>query len=423
MPVVRSTRILFQHANGGKLERLAEFCAEYRRCLQAVIDHAWDNGVEIGDKRLNIAEGSLWTPAFLPVSCMPPLETPLSGRALKCASTQAMAMIAAALRRRQKDNRWLERLEGSPVPRVLRERLAHPLLKPRAANAKLEVNSLCAAVEWPGNGHFDGWLTLASIGKKFGKLQLPLKLHRHASRLMPGRRLASVLVDETGVDVRFEIAPVASGGTSVVGADTGLKTVLALSDGQSTPDTDAHGHSLQSICGRVARKRKGSKACARAHAHRLNFIRWSINRLDLSGVGEIRLEKVVNINHGRRASAKMRAWTNADIQRKVMAVAEERNVSVILQPSAYRSQRCSACGCVRRANRKGKVYTCKRCGFVGDADMNAARNHEQTLPPVPVALFRTKANLGDGFLWLSSGFFSPSGAELAVPPSPKQASA
>lgn len=421
MPVVRSSPLLFHEANAGKLARLAEFVDAYREVLQAVIDHAWDNGLEVGGRVLRVSENLLWTPSFVPKSCLPELDTPLSGRAVKCASTQAMAMIAAALKRRQKDLRWLSRLNGAPVPKCLRERLSRPLVKPCAARAKAELNSLCASISWDTETSYDGWLTLYSLGKRFGKLHLPLRRHRHINRMLHGRQLPSMLISKKGVDVRFEIDPPTNDGTAVVGADTGLKTVLTLSNGASTPDADSHGHSLRSICEKVARKRRGSKACARAHRHRLNHINWAINSLPLDGVGEIRLEKVSNINHGRRASAKMRAWTNADIQRKVEAVAEERNVSVKLQPPAYRSQRCSACGCVRKANRKGKVYSCKRCGLVCDADLNAARNHEQTLPPVPGVLFRTKANLGGGFLWLPSGFYDLSGAELAVPPSLNQA--
>lgn len=144
---------------------------------------------------------------------------------------------------------------------------------------------------------------------------------------------------------------------------------------------------------------------------------WSINSLNFSGIREIRLERVRNINYGRRVSRFMQAWTNADIQRKVLMLAEDQNVSVKLQSSAYRSQRCSCCGMVRRANRKGKTYSCKGCGFICDADLNAARNHEQDLPPVPDAFFRTGKNTGKGFYWKSTGCSLSPGVELAVPPS------
>lgn len=98
---------------------------------------------------------------------------------------------------------------------------------------------------------------------------------------------------------------------------------------------------------------------------------------------------------------------------------EPYGVLVILQDSAYRSQRCSHCGLVRRANRKGKRYTCKGCGHSIDADINAAKNHEQDLYYLGWVLRRfikdAKLNLGQGFYWRENGIFSITGEELTVP--------
>jgi transposase len=41
--------------------------------------------------------------------------------------------------------------------------------------------------------------------------------------------------------------------------------------------------------------------------------------------------------------------------------------------AAYTSQTCSRCGTVDAKQRQGKVYRCA-CGYVGDADVNAATN-------------------------------------------------
>ena len=35
-----------------------------------------------------------------------------------------------------------------------------------------------------------------------------------------------------------------------------------------------------------------------------------------------------------------------------------------VQSSAYRSQRCSGCGIVRKQNRIGKVYKCNNCNLI-----------------------------------------------------------
>ena len=423
MPIVRSSPVLLFQANGGKLDTLHGFLEEYRRVVQCTIDHAWNNRLLFGEHALDIQNGQLNMPSFLPVACLPEMDTPLSGRAIKCATTQAMSMLKAALKRRIQDVAWLSKLDGSPVPRILAQRLNRPLVKPSATGVSAELNSICAKLVWTPETSFDGWIVLSSLGKSFGKLQLPINRHRHLNRIAHGKQLTSLLISETRVDVRFVMEPKTKSVSAVrvVGADTGLKTVLSLSDGQTTPESDCHGHSLQSICHELARKKKGSKAFGRAQEHRKNFINWSLNRLNLSTIAEIRLERVKHINYGRRASRFMQAWTNADIQRKVLMLAEEQNVSVKLQSSAYRSQRCSCCGMVRKANRKGKIYSCKGCGFICDADLNAARNHEQDLPPIPAAFFRTGKNTGKGFYWRSTGCSLSSGVELAVPPSNNQA--
>lgn len=422
MPIVRASRLYFGFANKGKLTTLLWFLAEYRSVVQTTIDHVWSTRLVFNDKVLDVKNNELCVPHFIPTSHYPEINTPLSARAVKCATTQAMSMIKAALKRRVKDLSWLSKLKGAPVPKTLAKRLERPLVKPSADNVKAELNSICATLTWGDGTSFDGWLVLSSLGKTFGKISVPLNRNRHFNRLSRGRQLASFLISDDGVDVRFAIEPEThTEAYRVVGGDTGLRTVLTLSDGQITPDCDRHGHSLQSICHELARKKKGSKAFSKTQAHRKNFIHWSLNQLNLSSITELRLEKVRNINYGRRASRYMQAWTNADIQRKVMALAEEQNVSVKLQSSIYRSQRCSVCGLVRKANRKGKIYSCKGCGSVCDADLNASKNHEQNLPPVPDAFYKTKRNLGAGFYWTSDGCSSSSGVELTVPPSNNQA--
>jgi len=90
-------------------------------------------------------------------------------------------------------------------------------------------------------------------------------------------------------------------------------------------------------------------------------------------------------------------------------------VPLIEQDSTYRSQRCFECGNVRKANRKGSEYNCRRCGSVDDSDHNASMNHSIDLPPIPFELRSLKKNLKDGFLWNSDGFFSLDGVELRVP--------
>ena len=126
------------------------------------------------------------------------------------------------------------------------------------------------------------------------------------------------------------------------------------------------------------------------------------------------MEEVININYGKRVSRQMKHWTNTIIKDKMERRAEVSEVRLIMQSSTYRSQRCSNCSIVRKANRKGKLYECSSCGLIMDADLNASINHECDLPDIPKYLCELKSNRS-GFLWKSDGFFDLNGVEFRVP--------
>jgi transposase len=201
--------------------------------------------------------------------------------------------------------------------------------------------------------------------------------------------------------------------TAVIGCDTGIKTIAQFSSGVKTPDKDIHGHDLTSILHKIKRKKKGSKAFHRALDHKDNFIRWSINQLNLSNVKEIRLEFVSNFRHKKNVGEFLNHSGEALIRSKLIDFAEENGVHIVLQNSAYRSRRCSCCGYVDEDNRKEKLFSCKNCLFKSDADLNASLNHEQDLPCANFLRFLPGRN--EKFLWYSKGFFNLEGQEIAVP--------
>jgi putative transposase len=80
-------------------------------------------------------------------------------------------------------------------------------------------------------------------------------------------------------------------------------------------------------------------------------------------------------------------------------------VPILLVPSAYTSQTCSQCGHVHpekgKSYRRGKRFNCGHCGFVHDADVNAALNIAAlglsvTQPEIPgmSCQLNCEANLG-----------------------------
>jgi transposase len=169
---------------------------------------------------------------------------------------------------------------------------------------------------------------------------------------------------------------------------------------------------LDSILNTVLKKKRGSNAFKRAKKHQENFINWSINHLNLDNVKQINLEEIWNIGYKNRTTIKLFHWQNTLIRDKIESVCEERGIRLIHQSSTYRSQRCSCCGNVRKSNRKGKIYSCKHCGNIMDADLNAAKNHEISLPEIPYDLRSLNLNRRNGFMWKEDGFYDLDGRSL-----------
>lgn len=413
--IVRSTQHTTTFTNVGKRGRMSKFLDEYQRIGQIIIEVIWRDGY----REFDVNEDQLELPRYLDYNHFN-LQTSLSARALSSLVTQLSGVIRASVEKRKRMLWMRDKInnEGGDSSKIIRL-LINPkfkCMKPTFPHVA-ELSSKCVIFE-KGKHSFDYILYLRSLGKEFGQIFIPLKkTSRSLKWESEGRMLGSFLITMNRIEIRWEVESKPRSGETV-GADQGMSTVMTLSNGTTTPDTCPHGHSLSTICGKVAGKKKGSKAFHRAQCHRKNFINYSINMMDLSGIGKIQLEKVVHINFGKRTNRRMQAWTNTLIRDKLMRRGEELGVQVTLQDCVYRSQRCSneECGSVRKANRKGKIYNCKHCGNIMDADLNAARNHAVVLPNVS-ALRGRRLNLGDGFFWKSTGMFTYDGQEFRVPDS------
>ena len=427
--MIRSTSHLFKEVNAGKRERLAAFIGECRRVAGLYLDFLWDSRVEwdCGDKRrvLDVASGEYDAPSMystvLAEHRIDGFASPLSARARKCVMTQVCGMVNAALRKQAKRLRVFDaacaagKFNASLWSKIERSAPVKPSLRDFA----VELNSICANWLYDESSSFTGYLELSSIGTDYGKLRLPVKFHRHARKYREDwKMLPSFLVSEFGVDIRWsKEAPSPRTEGRTVGADQGLKTVVTLSDGQTTKK-DSHGWDLDKILDKMARKRKGSKAFEQAQEHRKNHINWAVKQLNLDGVKQLNLEKIWNIGYRHGRSRKLSSWTNTLIRDRLMDRCARLGVRVVHQSSAYRSQRCNACGLVRKSSRKGKEYGCPNCGSHIDADLNAAMNHETALPDIPWNLRKLNLNR-KGFFWTEEGFRGLDGAELAVPLDPE----
>ena len=79
----------------------------------------------------------------------------------------------------------------------------------------------------------------------------------------------------------------------------------------------------------------------------------------------------------RRSQTKrrMHSWPFASLKSKVEYKAEERGCTVVAVDPRHTSQACSRCGHTARNNRRSQsAFTCRKCNYHLNADLNAARN-------------------------------------------------
>jgi len=392
--MIRSTRHHLKDLNLDKSLVYQGFIAEYSRVAIEIIGQAWDR-----------LPANLDVPKYYDYKSFN-IETNLSARALSSVVTQVSGIIRSSVEKQRRRIYVRKNLN----PNVKSVKITKPILEFVAPNLS---SKCCDVMETKGpDSKFWGFIRVRSIGKDFGEIKIPLIRNPR----IKGKIKSGVIFLKNTIQLAWEVPTIpAQKGSKIVGLDQGLKTVATLSDGQTSLEKCPHGHSLESVIKKLSRKKKGSAAFAQAQKHRTNFVNWSINQLDFSNLKELRLEKIVNIRKGVRSSRSMSHWSNPEIRDKIKRKCEELEVPVVEQSCAYRSQRCHQCGQVRKANRKAKLYECKNCGLTMDSDMNAAKNHEIDLDPVPWAFLGRKLNLGNGFFWKSDGFFTFGGAEIRVP--------
>lgn len=424
MKLIRSSQHFYDKiANTEKTIKVSSFIDEYRRVAALILDQIFENGYtwECVDKKKNelkscvfsIKDDMLDCPIYLDYNRFK-IETTLSARALSALVTQLCGVIGSATEKRKKRLFVFNKLcvEGKYCDKLFSILQRFPVIKPSVENLNPELSSKCVDFEKSDSDLFLGYVRLSSIGKDFGHIKIPIRNTNISNKYKKDwLMLPSILLTKSFINVRWEREIELKKEGKEIGCDQGKLTVLTLSDKQTTPKENNHKHSLDSIMEKLSKKKKGSKAFKKAQDHRKNFINWSINQINLTGISHFKLEEIVNIKYKNKQSRLMSHWTNTLIRDKTQSKCDVSGVRFTLQSCTYRSQRCSACGLVRKSNRKGKIFICKGCGHSDDADYNASCNHEQTLPNIPLKLRLLQLNRS-GFYWKENGFYDCNGVEL-----------
>jgi IS605 OrfB family transposase len=371
--MIKSTKTTLRFANPGKRNQLNDFLTEYRRIVGVFVDLLW-----LQDQ----------VPVLLPASTTKPIQatTWLSTRALQAAGKQASGIVRGTRKKQSQRLYVYDKLQAEGKYKQARKlkRIidATQTNKPDIQSVEPELDSRFVKQDWASSTSFDGFITLTSLGNHL-KLTLPVKKSKHFNKLLNiGKLKAGVRISDNALTFCFDLpdpSPRTTGTT--LGIDVGVLNTVSTSTGFSSKP-DNHGHTLDSINTRLARKIKGSKAFSKTQILRTNYINWSINQLNLDSVQTVKLENLKHLRRGRKTSRKLTHFTYTEIQSKVVNRCNTLGVQVTYVSPAYTSQRCSECGWVRSSNRKGKLFKCGQCSFTLDSDLNAARNIATDLRPI-----------------------------------------
>jgi IS605 OrfB family transposase len=354
------TDLKLNTANHGKLIALEALALEHQRVVQAYIEWLIEHEMRASDKY-----------ADLPVADVP---TCLSARWQRCAWQQACGIVQA----------WYSN-----------ERTTSPVLK----NYCLQANANVVVLEPSHTSTFDFWLRISTLDSG-NPVRVPVKLYRRAKlalekypKLCSGVTLNKRAEEwfATLVVERPSGKPKASG--EVVGVDIGMTHLAVTSSG------DHYGEISNELAKRVEKKavrfarkqklnaclkRKGSPTVSLTDHKAESFVRNEIGRAlnqlvgDLPPGAPVALEGL-NVKDMRLKSRlmnrRLRASQLGYSRDKLKFKLDEQGIRYRSVQPAYSSQECHPCGFVHKDNRISQSeFECWHCGYVANADVNAARN-------------------------------------------------
>lgn len=215
--------------------------------------------------------------------------------------------------------------------------------------------------------YFDQFLQLPFAIRKGTKnryryINLPVKHHKHSRHfLQDWKRLTSIqLKKENGRWFLFYFwqkpslikRPI----IKEIGIDLGVRKLLTTSSGN--------------VFGKEVYADLRKKTGITAYRRRINRINKALKDFLEKEKPDHVICEDLKINYIPHNCA---GWNYGYVLYRLKCLSQSKGFTLTQVPSAFTSQTCCKCGIVRKANRKGQLYSCQ-CGNRIDADYNAAIN-------------------------------------------------
>lgn len=235
--------------------------------------------------------------------------------------------------------------------------------------------------------------TLATLD---GRVRVDYTLSPYQSRFFDGTWKiggAKLVYRKKGWFLKVSVskdAPAVREGNRALGIDQGIRQIAVTSDNGFYPAGKLNLRTAQLRERRGELKSKGTPSARkrlknlsrRENRFRADVLHCTVNSIlsRCSDIDVIVLEDLSKIegNKGRNMNRKLSNWGFAEFRRILTYKAEAIGIRVDTVDARYTSQKCSACGIIRKANRKQPkhLYSCQ-CGLNLNDDLNAARNIRQ----------------------------------------------
>ena len=175
-----------------------------------------------------------------------------------------------------------------------------------------------------------------------------------------------------------------------VGVDLGIVTIAATSDGDTFAGKAVERVRNRSATARASYQRTGTRSAKRRlkklAGRQSRFQRWVNHNISARLVRMAKGTKAAlvleDLKHIRRRTtvrknqrARHHNWSFGQLRQFIEYKAQLVGVQVLLVGPRHTSQTCSKCGHVSKTNRRSQaLFSCRRCGYETNADLNAARN-------------------------------------------------